>query len=433
MLPSTRSGPRLRADRSAEARAPAARQSGGAGHSARSEVARRRRPAPTSTTRRSGGIHVRILHDTLPAGVVSRGRDSGGRPLEEVDPTLRKLALALSIISLGGVALAVWLGRMVARAALRPVGELTEAAEHVARTRDLSRRMEAAGSDELSRLGASFNTMLEALDESQRHSASSSRRLTRAAHAAHQPAHQHRGARRCGSLPPDDRRRLLRDVVEPARGADRLVTDLVDLARGEEPELEIEDVRLDLLVAEAVERARRRAHDKQFSLDSNPAWSVASRPASTARSSNLLDNAAKWSPAGGPIEVTFSEESSPSATTVRASTRRTSRSSSTASTARPRRAACRARASVSRSFVRSPSRTAAACRRSRHAAEALSCGCAPTLAATPPTPAGTLEDQRSDATVMPLPERTSGGLLRRKQPSLLGSIPSRKDPVPQTA
>jgi two-component system sensor histidine kinase MprB len=67
----------------------------------------------------------------------------GVTTLEHVDRTLDRLTLALLIVSLGGIAIAVWLGWLVARAALRPVRTLTSAAEHVARTRDLSRRIEA--------------------------------------------------------------------------------------------------------------------------------------------------------------------------------------------------------------------------------------------------------------------------------------------------
>jgi two-component system sensor histidine kinase MprB len=108
-----------------------------------------------------GGVHARVYTARLSTGDALQAV----RPLEEVDSTLRQLAFALVLISLGGIALAVWLGRVVARAALTPVKQLTEAAEHVARTRDLTRRIRTEGTDELSRLGASFNTMLEALIE----------------------------------------------------------------------------------------------------------------------------------------------------------------------------------------------------------------------------------------------------------------------------
>src|SRR6185503_10570487 len=105
--------------------------------------------------------------------------------------------------------------------------------------------------------------------------------------------------------PPEDRRRLLRDVVSQLDELTTLVTDLVDLARGDEPELEVEDVRLDVLVAEAVERARARAQDREFSLEVEPCL-VRGVPARLDRAiRNLLDNAAKWSSRGGLIEVTL--------------------------------------------------------------------------------------------------------------------------------
>ena len=82
-----------------------------------------------------------------------------------------------------------------------------------------------------------------------------------------------------------------------------LVTDLVDLARGDEPALVAEDVRLDMLVADAVERARRHAPDKAFFAELDPSL-VKGVPARLDRAvMNLLDNAAKWSPPGGQIEV----------------------------------------------------------------------------------------------------------------------------------
>jgi two-component system sensor histidine kinase MprB len=225
------------------------------------------------------------------------------RPLEEVDSTLRDLGFALALISLGGIALAAGLGRIVARAALTPVTQLTEAAEHVARTRDLSRRIRADGTDELSRLGASFNTMLEALADAER----SQRQLVAdASHELRTPLTSLRTNIEVLSsalLPPQDHDRLLRDLVAQLDELTVLVADLVDLARGDEPEADVEDVRLDTLVADAVERARRHAADRVFFTELEPCL-VEGVPGRLDRAvSNLLDNAAKWSPAGGQIEV----------------------------------------------------------------------------------------------------------------------------------
>ena len=247
-----------------------------------------------------GGEHARIYTSQLQPGDAIQGVTT----LEHVDHTLGRLALALVLVSLGGVALAVWLGLMVARAALRPVRTLTSAAEHVARTRDLSRRIEAEGGDELSRLGGSFNTMLEALDESQR----AQRQLVAdASHELRTPLTSLRTNMEVlievDALSREDRERLLHDVVAQLDELTVLITDLVDLARGDEPAEVTQEVRLDLLVEEAVERARRHASDKNFVTDLEPTLVVGVAGRLDRAVSNLLDNAAKWSPPEGRIEV----------------------------------------------------------------------------------------------------------------------------------
>ncbi len=247
------------------------------------------------------GVHARTYTAPLETGIAAQAVTR----LDDVDHTLRRLAIALLIVSFGGIAIAVWLGWIVARAALGPVRTLTEAAEHVARTRDLSRRISADGTDELSRLGASFNTMLEALDESQR----AQRQLVAdASHELRTPLTSLRTnmevLTEVDALPREDRERLLRDVVAQLDELTVLVTDLVDLARGDEPADITQDVRLDLLVAQAVERARRHAGDKRFTTDLEPALVVGVAARLDRAVSNLLDNAAKWSPPGGEIEVT---------------------------------------------------------------------------------------------------------------------------------
>jgi two-component system sensor histidine kinase MprB len=228
------------------------------------------------------------------------------RPLGSVTQPLKRLAIVLSVVSLAGIGLAVVLGWVIAGTALRPVRRMTEASEHVARTRDLSRRIEMRGRDELARLARSFNTMLEALDVSLR----SQRQLVAdASHELRTPlttAKTNVDVLRRTELPKEERDVILHDVSQQIDELAVLVTDIVDLARGVEPNLEIEDVRLDLLVEQTVERARRLSPRNTFSVELEPCL-VRGVPSRLERAvANLLDNACKWSPREAPIEVKVS-------------------------------------------------------------------------------------------------------------------------------
>jgi two-component system, OmpR family, sensor histidine kinase MprB len=227
------------------------------------------------------------------------------RPLSETYHALATLRLALGLLALAGIVLAVVLSRLATRTAIRPVVSLTETAEHVAATRDLSRRIDTQGEDEVSRLATSFNTMLEALERSQR----AQRQLVAdASHELRTPLTSLRTNLEVLAKggPPDagDRDRLRADLVAQLEELSALVGDLVELARDDEPESPaVEDVRLDRLVAAAVERARRHAHAVTFATALEPAL-VQGVPARLDRAvANLLDNAAKWSPAGSVIDV----------------------------------------------------------------------------------------------------------------------------------
>ena len=108
------------------------------------------------------GTHVRVLTAPLRKGVALQLV----RPLDEVDAVMSRLRWILLAVMVGGVAVAAALGAAVSRAALGPVTRLTEAAESVSTTLDLSERIEETGRDEIGRLGASFNRMLGALEGS---------------------------------------------------------------------------------------------------------------------------------------------------------------------------------------------------------------------------------------------------------------------------
>jgi two-component system, OmpR family, sensor histidine kinase MprB len=226
------------------------------------------------------------------------------RSLGEVNHTLHRITLFLILIAAGGVAIAGGLGLAVSQAALAPVRRLTRATEKVTETGDLSERIEARGEDELSRLAASFNTMLAALEESAR---SQRQLVSDASHELRTPLTSLRTnievLARDRKMPDEEREKLLNDVVSQLSEMTALVTELVELARGETQPEESEDVRLDLLVEEVVARAQRDFPQVEFVTDLQ-VTELHGVPNTIARAvSNLLDNAAKWSPPGSTVEV----------------------------------------------------------------------------------------------------------------------------------
>jgi two-component system sensor histidine kinase MprB len=226
------------------------------------------------------------------------------RPLTEVDHSLGRIENYLILIAGGGVAIAAALGLAVSRAALAPVRRLTAAAENVTETGDLSERIEVGGRDELSRLAGSFNAMLGALEESSR----AQRQLVAdASHELRTPLTSLRtnievlASER--KLPAGERQRLLTDVVDQLSEMTTLISELIELARGAQQTDEPEDVRLDLIAADAVGRSRRNRPAVTFKTDLHESV-VQGIPSTIERAvANLLDNAAKWSPPGGEVEV----------------------------------------------------------------------------------------------------------------------------------
>lgn len=229
-----------------------------------------------------------------------------GLPLDELSSSLRILALDLAAVAVGGILVAVLVGWLVARAALVPLERLTTTIDTIAQTSDLSRRVEVTGGDELARLGADFNRVLEALETSRQRQ----RQLVAdASHELRTPLTSLRTnievLERAAELDPAERDSLRHDVLAQLDELTTLVADVVELARGEAAEEQREEIALADLVAAAVARSEPHARtaDVQLAVDLAPSrvWGLPNRLQRAVV--NLLDNAIKWSPPGGTVSV----------------------------------------------------------------------------------------------------------------------------------
>ncbi len=233
------------------------------------------------------------------------------RPLNSTDNILANLRLILGLVLLGGVIVAGTLGRFASRRVLKPLKEVERTAQHIAETDDLSDRIHVHADDEVGRLASRFNQMLDRLQGS-RNALDDSVRAQRqlvadASHELRTPVTSLRTnieiLLQTDDLDPKERHAMLTDVVEQSEELASLVNDLIELARGDEPGAETEDVRLDWVAEESLARARRNAPGLQFAATIEPAL-LDGIPERLGRAiNNLLDNASRHSPAGGTIEL----------------------------------------------------------------------------------------------------------------------------------
>jgi len=224
--------------------------------------------------------------------------------LEPQQHMYKRLGLVVLLFGAAGVIAAGLAGWGVATGGLRPVRRLGASMERVARTEDLT-PLPVEGDDEIASLARSFNQVLVALGASQ----DRQRQLVAdASHELRTPLTSLRTniellTQADQSLDPQQRQELLGDVRAQIDELTTLIGDLVELARDEPPVPTVEAVDLADLVEQALARVRLRAPSVTWALDVEPWWVLGDAGGLERAVTNLLDNAAKWSPEGRTVHV----------------------------------------------------------------------------------------------------------------------------------
>jgi two-component system OmpR family sensor kinase len=232
--------------------------------------------------------------------------------LEGPDYTGQRMAIALALALPVGVAVAVIGGVAIARRSLQPLDDVVSAAARIS-TESLSERIaERPGAvDEMARLTRALNVMLERLEKS----VDGMRRFTAdASHELRTPLATMMSNLELAVTRPrsaEELRGTAGETLEELGRLSQLVESLLTLARSDAGGLPLTRVDSDLseLVARAVEPYRALVAERQVTLTVDTASLRAPvDPLWIGRViANLVDNAAKLTPAGGRIQVALAK------------------------------------------------------------------------------------------------------------------------------
>jgi len=236
-----------------------------------------------------------------------------GQPMGNIVSALGTLRRTLFLAGPLTLLLSAGGGLFLARRALKPVDRMIQTTRKIEET-DLSRRIDVKTNDELGRLAATLNAMLERLERAFHRQ----RQFTDdASHELRTPlsvieAEASLALRR--KRPADDYRDALAIVVDEAKNMNRLIDQLLTLARADASQdtLDLELVDLAEIAWETIATMMPLAEEKDVTLTTGSMASVVvngDRARLKRLLVNLIDNAIRYTQSGGTVTVSVKQNS----------------------------------------------------------------------------------------------------------------------------
>ncbi len=275
-------------------------------------IQRANRRQSTMGTWENGPVHLRVYSAPLIGEGVVLAIVQVGTRLNTIESTLRRLAGWFALSLIGTLLLAAIVGSFLAGRALAPVEQVTSAAVRTTRAEDLRRRLAVPNTkDEIGQLVAAFNEMLDRLEQVFR---SQQRFVADVSHELRTPLTTIRGnldlLKMGAAESPEDRQATLATIEGEVTRLSRLVSDLLFLARSETGiPMEFQQVELDTLLLDVYRQAQTLVNGVTLTLGHEDQAVVKGDPDRLRQLFlNLVDNALKYTPAGGRVTLSLYRE-----------------------------------------------------------------------------------------------------------------------------
>lgn len=268
----------------------------------------------------AGDQRIRIYNYPLIADNKVVGLLQVGQPFSGIEAALKRLRTLLWLCSGLIIVAAASIGWLLARAALKPIDEITKTANLIRTELNFHQRIPHQGpKDELGRLVETLNKMLSSIETAYRElsesHAAQKRFVADVSHELRTPLTTIRGnielIQKMGDEHPDITAEALSDVLSEAERMSRMVTDMLVLAKADAGlTLKLEPLLLKPLIEQIGRQAKVLAEEHTFniSVDKECEDVLINADADYFKQLILilLDNAFKFTPKGGRVELKVS-------------------------------------------------------------------------------------------------------------------------------